>query len=1022
MTPPLPAKATARLVVDRYRLDRELARGEGGEVFCATDLVADREVALKLLPRAASAPRFRAEASALGLLRLPGVAALFDEGEHEGRPFLVLELARGEPFPGAGRSGWPELARPTIALLETLARVHDRGVVHRDLKPDNVFVDSEGRPTVLDFGLSSGPAIGSGAPDSDGAVGTLLYAAPEQLLGGRVDARADLFAFGVMVYEALTGHVPHTEQGPDGFVCSRLEVEIPSVRERAPDVPPRIAEWLSSLLRLAPEERPRSAAAALRGLRGEVVEERLPWLGSTELLKQAREELSCEGAVAFVGGRGAGKTRCLEAMADELERLGGQLFWLKPSDAALGSLVGFEPECASASLEATLLFAVRHVVAGFERGDVFLADDWESIDPWTRRVLRRALLDGAGSARSGWLLLSAQSAHAVGELPCKVLALEALSRADLEALFAGPERLFHLPQDGAHELWKRTRGVPGRVAAELASWERAGLVRWSDERLVIDRPALGRLALGLAVSPHDRVELRSTSSAEGSAEELLAWIALARGRAHTSWLAGALERPAWRVEAELDELVRRGAVTVRKDGTLFAELVPSAFDEWSPKQRQRAHARLALHLKPGAPGRLLHLILGGRPGAVPEEARWRARYLSSCARLAEAEAVLVVGLGVARQLGLERHIKELLAEWCTVALADFSCAALDRVLFELARERRLSPGGKQPELLHLSRLLEAGLATLRGAGRALDQVEEVAPFKDLELERWLQALCTQAARRAEPEREEAVVAALTERWGRHPSPLIQASLNEWRGRLAYRLGDYAAAVEFFADAAKRGPRVGLRLSAILNGASAALELGDFERASMLARRARGLARECRHLLFEVRSEWVLRAAIYRMGADEVTPDLELVDAAACIGVPDQEALIALNEAAVAWRVGHPGAAGLAGLAGSLWASQGKLTGALIARALQLAAMPTREVASEELEELLQEGLACEDPVLGAQVVALLVSAGLLLEDRGEELQRALKAVLAEGGPDPSLRREVLAPHEMLSALSSPGRR
>jgi tetratricopeptide (TPR) repeat protein len=606
-------------------------------------------------------------------------------------------------------------------------------------------------------------------------------------------------------------------------------------------------------------------------------------------------------------------------------------------------------------------------------------------------------------------------------MPLEIIPVEPLLETDLEPLFAGPERIFHLPADSARELWRRTAGNPARVATELASWERAGLVRWSGAELVIDRTALGRLSLGLAVTPDVRVERRDVAGLDTRAEELLAWVALGRGRARASWLADALERPAWRVEAELEELALAGAVSFHSAGELAAEFVTHAFDEWSPGKRIRAHAHMAQHLKPGAPGRLLHLILGARPDEVPDEACRRARRLAAGGMLAEAEAVLTVGLGLARRLASEPAVSCLLDEWCGVALSEFSPASLDRVLFEVARERRRS-GASELFCAHLARLaslLEAGLATLRGTRRALDQIEAIAPFDELELERWRQALRAQAARHHEPAREASVVDDIQRVWGRHPSALVQASLHEWRGRLAYRLGRYERAAELFADAAKRGPRASLRLSAMLNGASALLECGAFERAEEAGRAARDLARDCRHLLFEVRAEWILRAAKYRRGGVEgLAPDLELVDAAARVGVPDQEALIALNEAAVAWRAGHPGAAALAGLAGSIWASQGKQFGAALGRALQLAASPIACSESSELETLFDEVCDCSDLAVRAQIQALLVMVGTQPGASGRATASAFAASL-DGQENLDRRLEVLAPREILEALRSP---
>lgn len=1006
-------------IVGRYRLDASIFRGEGGDVFRALDLVTNQAVALKLLPPGGNAPRFRAEVSALRLLRLPGVAQLLDEGNHGGRSFLVMELIDGAPFPGPRRGGWAQLWRPTVALLEILARVHDRGVVHRDLKPDNVLVDAEGRPTVLDFGLSTGPAIGVGAEETSGAVGTLYYVAPEQLTGGRVDARTDLYAFGAMLYEAVSGRPPHGDLPLDEFLQARLEQPPARLDAHALGMAPRVCAWIEALLSVDPEARPRSAGAALAALNGATPtpsDLELPWLGGSERFDEALAGLASGRVVQLVGQAGTGKTRALRELAERLTADGRAVVWLPPSREPLGGLLPHLAKVdAGSSLRATVARATAWVRETLARGEILLCDGLEQHDRWTQEVLRACTAPGS-ELLPGGLLLSAGAPLGEG----LVLSLEVFEERDLRTLFAGPDRIFHLQGDGARELFRRTEGIPERVTAEVAVWERAGLARWSGAELVIDRTALGRLSLGLAVSPAVRSQTHASGPFGSEDEELLAWVALGRGRARTSWVAQALGRPAWRVEAALEELARAGALAVSADGRLEALVVPHAFDDWSPAKRARAHGSLSDHLRPGAPGRLLHLILAERPLEVPDEACCRARRLASQGLLSEAEAVLTVGLGVARQLPHAELGTGLLDEWCAVALADFSPQAIDRVLFELAREARregTEADRVRPHLRQIEALLGAALATLRGARRALDQLEAVPPFGDQELERWRQALRAQAARRASPEREAAVVADIQRVWGQHPSALIQASLDEWQGRLAYRQGDYAVAARRFEAAARRGPRASLRLSAMLNGASALLELGELERAEEVGSGARDLAAACRHPLFEVRAEWILRAARYRRGAAGA-PDLELVDAAARVGVPDQEALIALNEAAMGWRAGHPSAAGLAGRAGSLWAAQGKLFAALLCRALQLLAGPEEARESGELEELWDAALDCDDLTIQAQILALLRWAGVSRPRTADEerLARTFRGSL--GGASEDARLELLSPKEVLAALSS----
>ncbi len=221
--------------VGRYRIIELIGRGAMGTVFRAEDTLLNREVALKLVAHAAvsspgSLERFRREAQAMAQVDHPNVVKLFDVGEINGDPYLVMELIRGDHLATAFAQR-PMRAR--VQLIEKIARAvqaaHDRGIVHRDLKPQNVLIDGTGEPRVMDFGLAR---LDDGAPlTRDGtAVGTPPYMAPEQIRGGAIDARTDVFGLGAMLYEALTAQVPH----PGGNVAETFH----AILTQEP-VPPR---------------------------------------------------------------------------------------------------------------------------------------------------------------------------------------------------------------------------------------------------------------------------------------------------------------------------------------------------------------------------------------------------------------------------------------------------------------------------------------------------------------------------------------------------------------------------------------------------------------------------------------------------------------------------------------------------------------------------------------------------------------------------------------------------------------
>ena len=255
----------------RYRVEARLGRGGMGEVFRAKDTLLGREVALKtLLADGADDGRARMlrEARAAAALRHPNAVHVYDVGEHDGIPFLTMELIDGAPLrvraPGASIRAIVRWLGETAAAL---AAAHDLGLVHRDVKPDNVMIRNDGHAVVLDFGIArrqSASEVDASAPTTTGDllatltgkgvfVGTPAYMAPEQLHGAPADGRSDQFSWGVMAYEVLTGALPWGHLTDAVALVAAIAAKTP---EPLPDtVPPRLAEIVHRSLDKDPAKR-----------------------------------------------------------------------------------------------------------------------------------------------------------------------------------------------------------------------------------------------------------------------------------------------------------------------------------------------------------------------------------------------------------------------------------------------------------------------------------------------------------------------------------------------------------------------------------------------------------------------------------------------------------------------------------------------------------------------------------------------------------------------------------------------
>ena len=260
-------------IAGRYSVGETLGRGGMGEVRAGRDLRLQRDVAIKVLgpevaARANIRERFEAEARAAARLSHPNIVLVYDSGEHEGVPYLVMErlpggtladeLARG-PLP-------PERVRSLgVQVLAALGAAHAAGIVHRDVKPGNVLLTPDGQVKVGDFGIAK--TVDGGDLTTTGMLlGTPAYLSPEQLAGERATPASDIYAVGVMLYEALTGAKPYTGPSPLALARAVEAGRPPPIRSLRPDAPSDLVTTIERAMEKDPSRRFASAGAMAAAL------------------------------------------------------------------------------------------------------------------------------------------------------------------------------------------------------------------------------------------------------------------------------------------------------------------------------------------------------------------------------------------------------------------------------------------------------------------------------------------------------------------------------------------------------------------------------------------------------------------------------------------------------------------------------------------------------------------------------------------------------------------------------------
>lgn len=302
-----------QILGDRYQIVRRIARGGMATVFEAVDVRLSRTVAVKVMHSGMDDPddnaaRFDTEARAAALLSHPHVVSVFDQGCDDGRPYIVMEYVRGitlrqlitleAPFPAARAL---QLFEPIVAAL---AHAHGAGLIHRDVKPENVLISEGGQVKVADFGLAR-PVTAASVAEGGVVIGTVSYIAPEIVVRGLASPRSDVYSLGIVLYELLTGRKPHQRPDPVQVAYAHVHEDVPAPSASVTKAEP-LPAFLDDLVRTAtarqPAARPADAGLLLRQVRAArgAIAEPVGDAGALRALMLARSPRQAEDAAAHL--------------------------------------------------------------------------------------------------------------------------------------------------------------------------------------------------------------------------------------------------------------------------------------------------------------------------------------------------------------------------------------------------------------------------------------------------------------------------------------------------------------------------------------------------------------------------------------------------------------------------------------------------------------------------------------------------------------------------------------------------
>lgn len=793
-----------------YRVARLIAQGGVAAVYEVADAETGRSYAAKLLQAVdAGGPRFSREYRSLARIDHPGIVRVFRYGETpEGRPYLLMELLDGVPaqvrVKAVGRAGDTartiEACRIAVATAEALQYLHDRQIVHRDVKSSNVMVLRDGTVKLLDFGTALVRRSRDHVTRQGEFVGTFAYASPEQITGQALDGRADLYSLGVLLFRMLTAKRPFDAEDPHTLARMHLKDPPPAPRTLVPSLSPVLEELVLHLLAKRPEQRPASAAAVAQRLR--------PFVAGTPPAHAANMRVSGRALQVRAGGEfvaalrpgtmllfrgapGSGRGRLVDAAADEAAQRGMRVVQYDAGEGGLrgvaAQLVGFSGELDPPGLEQSARAALRDpgpellgaAIAARARvepaGVLVAARAFHRCTPSQRAVLADVMRVSRDRGAPAILVATIGERAPLPADGAEVVEVPPLSPAETATLASESLGVSQVPPELVRKLHRLSGGLPVLVEAMLRGLP-AGRATG-----VLAIPAELSAAAALRVAGLERIERRVAEV-----------VAMAPGDTDARATAVAIDEDPAAVVAAVEGLVA--------DGVLARHGAGWAFRVGLCAEAVRAATRAARRAV------LVKRVADQASELLPS--RSLAELLLEAGRPEDALRVGMAWAGSMAALGLHAEVTELLERLLRASGAARGHAALALMYAECLVET--APRGAE---------VDAAIEAAQEAATTPEARGEVA---------LVAASLARARGDLSTERS-----TLGEAVGSIPSAPRAAAVRDRLAEAAMAMGDLADALEFATAASRDLP--GARTRATL--AAALAERGDIRAAEAEARAA-----------------------------------------------------------------------------------------------------------------------------------------------------------------------------------------